>query len=41
MPSASCCHRALEGGLVLSRYEELRPSLEDVFLQLTGTESVA
>ena len=33
--------RALGDGLVLSRYEELRPSLEDVFLQLVGTESVA
>jgi len=33
--------RALQAGLVLSRYEELRPSLEDVFLQLVGTESVA
>lgn len=28
-------------GLVLNRYEEIRPSLEDVFLQLVGAESVA
>jgi hypothetical protein len=28
-------------GLVLNRYEEVRPSLEDVFLQLVGTENVA
>jgi ABC-2 type transport system ATP-binding protein len=33
--------RALQAGLVLSRYEEVRPSLEDVFLQLVGMESVA
>jgi ABC-2 type transport system ATP-binding protein len=32
--------QALQAGLVLSRYEEVRPSLEDVFLQLVGTESV-
>lgn len=31
---------AVKEGLVLSRYEEVRPSLEDVFLQLVGTESV-
>lgn len=31
---------AVKAGLVLSRYEEVRPSLEDVFLQLVGTESV-
>lgn len=33
--------QALEAGLVMSRFEEVRPSLEDVFLQLVGTESVA
>ena len=33
--------QAVEAGLVLNRYEEIRPSLEDVFLQLVGTESVA
>jgi ABC-2 type transport system ATP-binding protein len=27
-------------GIVLNRFEEIRPSLEDVFLQLVGTESV-
>jgi len=32
---------ALRAGLTLNRYEEIRPSLEDVFLQLVGTESVA
>ncbi len=32
---------ALEAGLILNRFEEVRPSLEDVFLQLVGTESVA
>jgi ABC-2 type transport system ATP-binding protein len=32
---------AAQSGLAFSRYEELRPSLEDVFLQLVGTESVA
>jgi ABC-2 type transport system ATP-binding protein len=31
---------ALRAGLILNRYEEVRPSLEDVFLQLVGTESV-
>ena len=33
--------QAVGAGLVLSRYEEIRPSLEDVFLQLVGAESVA
>jgi ABC-2 type transport system ATP-binding protein len=33
--------RAVKAGLVLNRYEEVRPSLEDVFLKLVGTESVA
>ena len=32
---------AAQSGLIFSRYEEMRPSLEDVFLQLVGTESVA
>jgi ABC-2 type transport system ATP-binding protein len=32
---------AVKAGLILNRYEEVRPSLEDVFLQLVGTESVA
>jgi len=32
---------AVRAGLVLNRYEEIRPSLEDVFLQLVGTESVS
>jgi ABC-2 type transport system ATP-binding protein len=32
---------AVNSGLTLNRYEEVRPSLEDVFLQLVGTESVA
>jgi ABC-2 type transport system ATP-binding protein len=32
---------AVKAGLALNRYEEVRPSLEDVFLQLVGTESVA
>jgi len=31
---------AVGAGLVLNRYEEIRPSLEDVFLQLVGTESI-
>jgi ABC-2 type transport system ATP-binding protein len=31
---------AVKAGLTLNRYEEVRPSLEDVFLQLVGTESV-
>jgi ABC-2 type transport system ATP-binding protein len=34
-------NQAVNAGLVLNRYEEIRPSLEDVFLQLVGTESVA
>ena len=33
--------QAVEAGLSLNRFEEVRPSLEDVFLQLVGTESVA
>lgn len=33
--------QAVGAGLVLNRYEEIRPSLEDVFLQLVGAESVA
>ncbi len=32
---------ALGAGVSLTRYEEVRPSLEDVFLQLVGTESAA
>ncbi len=32
---------AVRAKLTLSRYEEVRPSLEDVFLQLVGAESVA
>jgi ABC-2 type transport system ATP-binding protein len=32
---------ALNAGLTLNRYEEVRPSLEDVFLQLVGSENVA
>jgi ABC-2 type transport system ATP-binding protein len=32
---------AVRAHLVLNRYEEVRPSLEDVFLQLVGSESVA
>jgi ABC-type uncharacterized transport system ATPase subunit len=32
---------AVKAGLILNRYEEIRPSLEDVFLQLVGTESVS
>jgi ABC-2 type transport system ATP-binding protein len=31
---------AVHSGLALNRYEEVRPSLEDVFLQLVGTENV-
>ena len=31
---------AVNSGLALKRYEEVRPSLEDVFLQLVGAESV-
>ena len=33
--------QAVKAGLILNRYEEVRPSLEDVFLKLVGTESVA
>jgi ABC-2 type transport system ATP-binding protein len=33
--------QAVGAGLVLNRYEEIRPSLEDVFLQLVGSESVS
>ncbi len=33
--------QAVGAGLVLNRYEEIRPSLEDVFLQLVGVESVS
>ena len=32
---------AINSGLMLNRYEEVRPSLEDVFLQLVGLENVA
>jgi ABC-2 type transport system ATP-binding protein len=32
---------AVHSGLALNRYEEVRPSLEDVFLQLVGMENVA
>ena len=32
---------AVHFGLNLNRYEEVRPSLEDVFLQLVGLENVA
>jgi ABC-2 type transport system ATP-binding protein len=32
---------AVHSGLALNRYEEVRPSLEDVFLQLVGLENVA
>ena len=32
---------AVHSGLRLNRYEEVRPSLEDVFLQLVGLENVA
>jgi len=31
--------KAVHAGLVLNRYEEVRPSLEDVFLKLVGTEN--
>jgi ABC-type uncharacterized transport system ATPase subunit len=31
---------AVNSGLTLNRYEEVRPSLEDVFLQLVGSENV-
>jgi ABC-2 type transport system ATP-binding protein len=33
--------QAMGAGLILNRYEEIRPSLEDVFLQLVGSESVS
>jgi ABC-2 type transport system ATP-binding protein len=33
--------QAVNSGLSLNRYEEVRPSLEDVFLQLVGLENVA
>jgi len=29
---------AVRSGLVLNRYEMVRPSLEDIFLRLVGTE---
>ena len=32
---------AVNSGLTLNRYEEVRPSLEDVFLQLVGAEDVS
>ncbi len=32
---------AVGAGLVMNRYEEVRPSLEDVFLQLVGSESIS
>ena len=32
---------AVNSGLMLNRYEEVRPSLEDVFLQLVGAEDVS
>ena len=32
---------AVNSGLLLNRYEEVRPSLEDIFLQLVGLENVA
>jgi ABC-2 type transport system ATP-binding protein len=38
---SSLLKQALEAGLILNRFEEVRPSLEDVFLQLVGTESAA
>jgi hypothetical protein len=31
----------VNSGVVLNRYEEVRPSLEDVFLQLVGSEGLA
>jgi ABC-type uncharacterized transport system ATPase subunit len=31
---------AVGAGLVMNRYEEVRPSLEDVFLSLVGSESI-
>jgi ABC-2 type transport system ATP-binding protein len=32
---------AVNSGLTLNRYEEVRPSLEDVFLQLVGAEEIS
>jgi ABC-2 type transport system ATP-binding protein len=32
---------AVNSGVTLNRYEEVRPSLEDVFLQLVGSEGLA
>ncbi len=32
---------AVNSGVVLNRYEEVRPSLEDVFLQLVGSEGLS
>jgi ABC-2 type transport system ATP-binding protein len=32
---------AVGAGLVMNRFEEIRPSLEDVFLQLVGSESIS
>ena len=32
---------AVNSGIVLNRYEVVRPSLEDVFLQLVGAERAA
>jgi ABC-2 type transport system ATP-binding protein len=32
---------AVNSGIVLNRYEEVRPSLEDVFLQLVGSEGLS
>jgi ABC-2 type transport system ATP-binding protein len=32
---------AVGAGLVINRYEEVRPSLEDVFLRLVGSESIS
>ena len=32
---------AVNSGVVLNRYEEVRPTLEDVFLQLVGSEGLA
>jgi hypothetical protein len=31
---------AVQAGLTLDRYEELKPSLEDVFLHLVGEEGL-
>ncbi len=38
---AALLAEAVAAGLILNRYEEIRPSLEDVFLQLVGTESIS